>query len=253
MPLQQRHRKPDASAGPVAEKGEQRQREERKQARSEENAVKQEVLETVVAKPEVTALVPVSEAIQIVAAETDVVTEMPVQERAGDAGNEDETRRRRRRGGRNRAVGMPMPKHRPNRLECRIRMWKTLSPLLIPEVPVVDVPSVEVTEVTGENGSSDDADTVQVNPEEETASPRRESRRSHPRRRRVPAENAAVAAETDEVAVSAEKAMTSSQTFRLFRSFLKLKSCRPEQLKLWKPSSRKYSPLLWKRSHLSKK
>lgn len=188
------------------EKGEQRQREERKQARSEENAVKPEVLETVVAKPEVTALVPVSEAIQIVAAETDVVTEMPVQERTGDVGNEDETRRRRRRGGRNRSRRDANAETPSEQTEMPNADIENIVAVPVPEVPVVDMSSVEVTEVAGENGSSDGADTVQVNPEEETASPRRESRRSHPRRRRAPTENAAVAAETDETAVYAEKA-----------------------------------------------
>lgn len=76
-----------------------RQREDRKQARNEENANPAEETESPLAKTGITALVPVSEAIQVVETDTEAVLDNEPTERVA---GEEETRRRRRRGGRNR-------------------------------------------------------------------------------------------------------------------------------------------------------
>ena len=118
-----------------------------------------------------TALVPVSEAIQIVAAETDVVTETPVQERTGDVGNEDETGCRRRRGGRIVAVGMPMPETPSEQTEMPNADTETLLLFLFWKRRwLIDCLGGSYGSCW-RNGSSDGADTVQVNPEEEIVFP----------------------------------------------------------------------------------
>lgn len=184
------------------EKGE-RQREERKQARIEENGVKQEVSEAVVTTQDATALVPVSEAVQVVAVETDAITEATVQERSGETGTEEETRRRRRRGGRNRTRRDASTEVQSEQTEEVDTRSVVTDP--IPEESVADGVSVEIAEGSGEDKPSGDTDTVQTNPDENSVSSRRENRRSHSRRRRTSAETVTAVTGTDETVIPVEK------------------------------------------------
>lgn len=171
-----------------SEKGE-RQREDRKQSGNDENITKQDMSAAVVTevKPKVTALVPVSEAIQIVSAETDIAAEVSVQDRV--AGAEEETRRRRRRGGRGRS-------RRDTGAE--VQTEQTGSVVEDNAVPDSENQSVEVSGVSGENRKSDIANVVPENPEEDSVSHRRENRRTHSRRRRASQENVTVTAVQDD-------------------------------------------------------
>ena len=167
------------------EKGE-RQREDRRPAKSEEDSIKQEApVTTVAARPEVTALVPVTEAVQIVSAETEGVTEMPDPERA--AGTDEETRRRRRRGGRGRS-------RRDVNAEVAVEqaeMEASASPAEA-EVPAVEPVVESVAKETAEETDAVKPAGEAVEAGEENAVPaRREGRRSHPRRRRSTASSAA--------------------------------------------------------------
>ncbi len=171
-----------------SEKGE-RQREDRKQSRNDENIMKPDMpaVAATEIKPEVTALVPVSEAVQIVSAETDIAAEVPVQDRV--AGTEEETRRRRRRGGRGRGrrdIGAETQAEQSgNTIEDNV-------------VPDSEDRNVEVSGVSEENRKPDMADVVPENPEEDSASHRRENRRLHTRRRRASPENATATAVQDD-------------------------------------------------------
>ena len=150
----------------------ERQRNERKPLKNEEESVKQETsvpTTTAVAKPVMTALVPVSEAVQVVSTETETSAEAASSERP--AGTEEETRRRRRRGGRGR-------NRRDNQTDTSAEQT---------EMPVeTEVMVAEAVSVPVQDGSNVDDNAVPH---------RREGRRSHSRRRREAAADTAADAD----------------------------------------------------------
>lgn len=161
------------------EKGE-RQREDRRPFKNEEDNLKQETpVTTAEAKTEVTALVPVTEAVRIVSTETDVVEEVAEQEPV--SGAEEETRRRRRRGGRgrNRRDTSADVVGEQTGVETTDSSAEAGSTVAEPVVEPVVAERAEVAEETGPAGETAEAG------EENAASVRREGRRSHPRRRRA--------------------------------------------------------------------
>lgn len=147
-----------------------RQREDRKPARNEENNVTAEVTTTAVAKPGARALVPVSEAVQVIAGETETVAENETTERTG---GEEETRRRRRRGGRNR-------NRRDPNAETTEQTDETVSAETVDEPATASADDVSLAKETAADGAENPEPTEATG--DETAV-RREGRRSHPRRR----------------------------------------------------------------------
>ncbi len=135
-----------------------RQREDRKPVRNEENANSAETTATAVAKPGARALVPVSDAEQVIAGETETITENETTERVA---GEEETRRRRRRGGRNR-------NRRDPNAETMEQTDETASAETVAE-PAADI--------------DEGAEQSEATPSGDEAPARREGRRSHPRRR----------------------------------------------------------------------
>ena len=167
----------------------ERQRDERKPLKNEEESVKQETsvpTTTAVAKPVMTALVPVSEAVQVVLTETETSAEAASSERP--AGTEEETRRRRRRGGRGR-------NRRDNQTDTSAE--QTEMPVET-EVMVAEAVSVPVQEAGNEEARvAETAGTVQdgSNVDDNAVPHRREGRRSHSRRRREAAADTAADAD----------------------------------------------------------
>ena len=168
-----------------------RQREDRKPARNDENAQPAEVATTTtVAKSTVTALVPVSEAVRIVETETVAVVETETAERAA---GEDETRRRRRRGGRNR-----------NRRDPNTETMEASDETAVTETaadPAAETAdafaageTIPETKAPDVSEPAQPSETVAATDSEEA--PRRESRKSHPRRRQTSRKEADVATET---------------------------------------------------------
>lgn len=168
----------------------ERQREERKPLKADEESAKQvaSVSTTAVAKPVMTALVPVSEAVQVVSPETEASAEAALPERA--AGAEEETRRRRRRGGRGR-------NRRDSQTDTQTEQVETAT-----GTEVADAASETVPEAGAEDTHAEKvASPAQESHEEDHAVPhRREGRRSHSRRRREAAADTAAGAEVVSVA-----------------------------------------------------
>ncbi len=164
-----------------------RQREDRKPAKNGENTSNTETP----AKSDVTALVPVTEAVQIIESETLAVIENETAERTA---GEEETRRRRRRGGRNRS------RRDPN-AETVERQDDTT---------VTESPAEPVSEMAGESSASDTMATEAKAPdapetaEQAEAPARREGRRSHPRRRQGNREESVATAEAEVKEATAE-------------------------------------------------
>lgn len=160
----------------------ERQREERKPLKTEEESAKQETsvpTTTAVAKPVMTALVPVSEAVQVVSPETDASAETASQERP--AGAEEETRRRRRRGGRGR-------NRRDNQTDMHTEQSESATDAATDVATGTDV-AVAAPETAQEVAAGDTQAERTVLVQEDHAddnavSHRREGRRSHSRRRR---------------------------------------------------------------------
>ncbi len=161
-----------------------RQREDRKPARSEENADSAEATTTAVARPGARALVPVSEAVQVVAAETETVIETETTERTG---GEEETRRRRRRGGRNR-------NRRDPNAETMEQADETASAetAVEPSAAPADASAAKETPADVAEGAESEAA-----PSGDEAPARREGRRSHPRRRNSSREETEAATEIE--------------------------------------------------------
>lgn len=171
-----------------------RQREDRKPARNEENA-DSAAATTAVAKPGVRALVPVSEAVQVIASETEAVVENETAERTG---GEEETRRRRRRGGRNR-------NRRDPNAETMEQTDEAASAETPAETAAVSDDATSVREMV-----ADDADTseqAEATPAGDEAPARREGRRSHPRRRNTSRGEAEATTEAEVKPVMAEDAV----------------------------------------------
>lgn len=166
-----------------------RQREDRKPARNEENADSAEASTTAVAKPGARALVPVSEAVQVIASETEAVTENETAERTGA---EEETRRRRRRGGRNR-------NRRDPNAETTEQTDETVSAETVtgPAAASADTSNIKETAADGVEG----AEQTEASPSGDEVPARREGRRSHPRRRNSSRGEAEAATETTEAEV----------------------------------------------------
>ena len=175
------------------EKGE-RQREDRRPAKNGEDSAKQEMPATTsVARPEVTALVPVTEAVQIVSTEMEVLTEAQQQEPV--AGTEEETRRRRRRGGRGRnRRDTPAEVTDQNETAGAETPDEPAMPVAEPVAGSAEEAMPVTAENTGLSGETDETG------EENTVSSRREGRRSHPRRRRTTASASVDTAEQANVA-----------------------------------------------------
>lgn len=175
-----------------------RQREDRRPARNEENADLSEATTTSVAKPGARALVPVSEAVQVIAGETETVTENDATERTG---GEEETRRRRRRGGRNR-------NRRDPNAEPMDQTDEIVSAETVAEPVVASADASFTKETTAESVEQSEVQSG------EEAPARREGRRSHPRRRnsnRAEAEVKEVTAE-DAVIIENDSAETPVMT-----------------------------------------
>ncbi len=160
----------------------ERQREERKPLKNEEESAKQETsvpATTAVAKPVMTALVPVSEAVQVVSPETDASAETASQERP--AGAEEETRRRRRRGGRGR-------NRRDSQTDMHAEQGETATDVATDAATGTDVAVAApetAQEVAAGDAQAEKAVPVQEGHADDNAvSHRREGRRSHSRRRR---------------------------------------------------------------------
>lgn len=178
------------------EKADRQPREERKSVRNEVNAVKVDTPDAVT-RTSSTALVSVSEAVQIVSDETDAVAmEASVQDRI--VGNEDENPRRRRRVGRGRRREMNVEVSSEQRgTEPLIADSEGNVAVLEEQISALSL--AEETEMPTENRQVNEMEAVQVSQTEgQTVSPRRENRRSHPRRRRSLAETATPIAETND-------------------------------------------------------